>query len=155
MTLPHNSPLLTKSREDISNEDSSVKCIMLRTCVCFSGDNLSLSTVAPGKNILSLACLKHPSFLSIARIYCQYLPLLWKGFSCAVSSSPLLSPYMDWKHTLHWAALPVPWCQQWSTLLSWVKGPFYSFTESFWVFTRLTLHCKSSETWIKFSWLIE
>lgn len=108
MTLPHNFLLLTKSREDISNEDSSVICIMLRACVCFSGDNLSLSTVPPGKNILLLACLNHPSFLSMARIYCQYLPLLWKGFSCAVSSSSLLSPYMDWKHSLHWPPSACP-----------------------------------------------
>lgn len=53
MTFPRSSPLPTKSREDISNEDSSVIRIMLRTCVCFSVDDLSLSTVTPGKKIFS------------------------------------------------------------------------------------------------------
>lgn len=109
-TLPHNFSLLTKSRADIPKED------VLCPCVCFSVANLSLSTGTPGKYILSLTCAKHPSssaqamdltVLSMACIYCQYLPVLWKGHSCVASSSSLLSVYMGWKHSLHGHPLPV------------------------------------------------
>lgn len=89
MTFSHTSPLLTKSREDISNKNSSVICIMLRTCVCFSVDNLSLSTVTPGKNsILLLACLKHPSFWVWPVFIASICPCFGRG-SAAQSPLPL------------------------------------------------------------------